>query len=143
MYDAQCEQVGVEGTKLIKVWSYSKRPRIAEMQAQKNAVHAAIFKGFAGNSETGCPAQAPLISNPEIENQKAAFFDAFFADGGSFMKYVSASADAEVHAEDVVRIKDKYKRDIYKIGVVVTVMYDQLRKDLEKEGIINGLSSGF
>jgi len=31
----------------------------------------------------------------------------------------------------------------YKIGVVVSVSKDQLRKDLEAAGIIKGLSSGF
>ena len=31
----------------------------------------------------------------------------------------------------------------YKIGVVVTIMSSNLRKDLEAAGVVRGLSSGF
>src|SRR6218665_3221980 len=137
-YEVQCVGVGNEGTKLIKVFSYSKKPDVAIEQAKKNAVHAMIFKGFNGNSGSGCPTQKPLASNPSIEEEKKEFFDAFFADGGKYMKFVSVSGDGQVAAEDRMKVGKEYK-----VGVVVSVMYDLLRKDLEDAGIIKGLSSGF
>ena len=54
------------------------------------------------------------------------------------MKFVSHSGDA---TPEVMGVKLKgYK---YKVGVVVTVNSNALRKDLEAAGIVRGLSSGF
>lgn len=137
-YEVQCVGVGNEGTKLIKVFSYSKKPTVAIEQSKKNAIHAMIFQGFNGNSGSGCPTQKPLTNNPALEQEKSEYFDQFFADGGKYMKFVSISGDGEVAAEDRMKVGKEYK-----IGVVVSVLYDLLRKDLEAAGIIKGLSSGF
>ncbi len=51
------------------------------------------------------------------------------------MKFVSTSGDG---TPTTMKVGKEYK-----IGVVVTVMVDLLRKDLEAAGIIKGLSSGF
>jgi hypothetical protein len=66
------------------------------------------------------------------------FFDEFFSDGGKYMKYATQSGDGSIRPEDLVKIGKEYK-----IGVIVSVMSDQLRKDLEAAGIIKGLSNGF
>jgi hypothetical protein len=136
-YEIECVGTGVEGTYLIKVWTYSKKPKVAIEQSKKNAVHGVIFKGFAGGGR-GCTSQKPLASSPEVEDQFSDFFDKFFADGGDYMKYVSLSNDGSIDSEDRLKVGKEYK-----IGVVVSVMKDQLRKDLEKAGIIKSLDSGF
>ena len=137
-YEIECVGIGKPGTKVIKVWSYSKKAKVATKQAQKNAVHGIIFKGYAGGGR-GCTAQKPLVSDPAVEQQKKEFFDNFFEfEGGKYQKFVSVSGDS---TPDVRSVKIKgYK---YKVGVVVTVMSDNLRKDLEAAGVIRGLSSGF
>lgn len=135
-YELECEGVGTTGTYLIKVWSYSKKPTIAIEQAKKNAVHGVIFKGFSG-SGAGCT-QKPLTNNPALEQEKAEFFKDFFAAGGKFMKFVGVSGDGSVPVWDRKKIGKEYK-----LGVVVSVQKDLLRKDLEAAGIIRGLSSGF
>ncbi len=136
-YEIECVGIGKPGTKVIKVWSYSKNAKVATGQAKKNAVHGIIFQGYAGGAP-GCTSQKPLASDPTIEHQKKEFFDDFFADGGKYMKFVSTSGDA---TPEVIGVKLKgYK---YKVGVVVTVMSDALRKDLEAAGVVRGLSSGF
>ncbi len=137
-YEVQCVGVGNDGTKLIKVFSYSKKADVAIEQAKKNAIHAVIFQGYNGNSATGCPTQKPLANSPALEQEKAEYFDSFFADGGKYAKFVSVSGDGAVAAEDRMKVGKEYK-----VGVVVSVMYDLLRKDLEAAGIIRGLSSGF
>jgi len=137
-YDVECQGIAKQGAKLIKVWSYSKNPKHAISSAMKNAVHGIIFKGYAGGGR-GCTSFQPLAKNPGIETKNKAFFDAFFADGGEYMKYVSAATDGRVAPGDRLKIS---KRE-YKIGVIVNVMSGQLRKRLETEGIIKGLSSGF
>jgi len=137
-YEIECVGIGKAGTKVIKVWSYSKKANVAIKQSKKNAVHGIIFQGYAGGGR-GCTSQRPLVTDPAVEQQKKEFFDNFFElDGGKYMKFVSNSSDA---TPEVIKVKTKgYK---YKVGVVVTVMSSNLRKDLEAAGIIKGLSSGF
>ena len=47
-YEIECAGNAIQGTYLVKVWSYSKSPSIAENQCRKNAVHGVIFKGYGG-----------------------------------------------------------------------------------------------
>ena len=135
-YEIECVSVGASGSYLVKVWSYSKKPNVAIEQAKKNAVHGVIFKGFTG-AGAGCT-QKPLASSPSIEEEKEEYFNNFFADGGKYMKFVSVSGDGSVAAEDRLKVGKEYK-----IGVVISVSKDNLRKDLEDAGIVKGLSSGF
>ena len=130
---------GTQGTYLIKVFSYNKKPKVAMAQAKKNAVHGIIFKGFAGDRASGCSTQKPLARNPSVEFDQEDFFKDFFADGGRYMKFVSSSNDGSVAAGDITKVSKK----LYKIGVVVSVHKDALRKDLEAAGILKGLASGF
>ncbi len=134
-YEIECVGIGKAGTKVIKVWSYSKKAKVAIAQAKKNAVHGIIFQGYAGGGQ-GCTSQKPLASDPSIEQQKEEFFDNFFdINGGKYMKFVSSSGDA---TPTVMKVGKEYK-----IGIIVTVMSSNLRKDLEAAGVVKGLSSGF
>ncbi len=137
-YEIECVGIGKPGTKVIKVWSYSKRAKVATAQAKKNAVHGIVFQGYAGGGQ-GCTSQAALVTDPSVYEQKKEFFDNFFdINGGKYTKFVSHSADA---TPEVMSVKIKgYK---YKVGVIVTVNSSALRKDLEAAGVIRGLSSGF
>lgn len=135
-YEIEPVGVGTQGSYLIKVWSYSKKPIVAIEQAKKNAVHGIIFKGFVGIQ--GVPGQRPLTTNPNLEVEQAEFFKNFFAEGGKYMKFVNITNDGSVASEDRLKIGKEYK-----IGVVVSVNVAGLRKDLEDAGILRGLSSGF
>lgn len=134
-YEIECAGIGKEGTYLIKVWSYSKKPAVAMEQSKKNAVHGVIFQGFAGGGQ-GCTSQKPLASGPSVEQEKEDFFNEFFADGGKFMKYVGSANDGA--GQEVLKVGKEYK-----VGVIVSVMKDNLRKDLEAAGIVKKLDSGF
>lgn len=131
-YEIECAGNGTQGTYLIKVWSYSKKARVAAEQCKKNAVHGVIFKGYTGGN--GCVAQRPLAKNAGVELEYAEYFDKFFSDGGEYYKYVSLTS-AE---QDIVKVGKEYK-----VGVIVSVQKDDLRKALEAAGVIRGLSSGF
>ena len=54
------------------------------------------------------------------------------------MKFVNVTGDGSINAGDRMKVGREYK-----IGVVVSVSKDALRKDLEAAGVIKGLSSGF
>ena len=134
-YEIECVGIGKPGTKVIKVWSYSKKANIANAQAKKNAVHGMIFQGYAGGGQ-GCTNQRPMSNNPALEQEHQQFFEDFFeTNGGKYMKFVSVSGDA---TPDVMKVGKEYK-----VGIVVVVQTDFLRKDLEAAGIIKGLSNGF
>lgn len=135
-YEIEAVQTGTQGTYLIKVWSYSKKATVATTQAKKNAVHGIIFQGFTG--KPGVPGQKALTNNPNLEIERADYFDPFFSEGGKYMKFVSSSSDGAIEAGDVQKVGK-----LYKVGVVVSVNVAALRKDLEDAGIIKGLSSGF
>ena len=133
-YEMEGVKQGVQGSYLVKVWSYSRKPEVAIEQAKKNAVHGVIFRGFTGTAN-----QKPLSNNINLENEQSEFFKEFFKDGGRYMKYVNISGDGTVSANDKIKITKKE----WKIGVIVSVSQAQLRKDLEDAGIIKGLSNGF
>jgi hypothetical protein len=136
-YELECVGVGTQGSYLVKVWSYSKNAKVANEQSKKNAVHGIVFKGFAGSGQK-CPSQKALASQVSVEDQYKPFFDKFFDDGGDYMKYVSISGDGVPGPGDMVKVGKEYK-----VGIIVSVMKDALRKDLEAAGVIKGLSSGF
>ncbi|MBC3756972.1 hypothetical protein H7U19_01055 [Hyunsoonleella sp. SJ7] len=137
-YDLVCEGIAKQGSKLVKVWSYSKNPKHAISRGMKNAVHGIIFKGYAGGGQ-GCTSQSPLVKSADTEEKFKEFFEAFFADGGEYLKYVSSATDGAIAPGDRLKVS---KRE-YKIGIIVNIQFAQLRKRLEDEGIIRGLASGF
>jgi hypothetical protein len=135
-YEIEGVAEGKEGTYVVKIWTYSKKPKIAIEQAKKNAVHAIVFQGFVGSGRVS--GQPPLASSPGIEQEKADFFKSFFADGGSYMKYISVSNDGSIDPDDMLNVGKEYK-----IGVVVSVRKEMLKKDLIAAGIIQSLNNGF
>jgi GTP-sensing pleiotropic transcriptional regulator CodY len=54
------------------------------------------------------------------------------------MKFVNCTSDGVPDENSCVKVGKEYK-----VGIVVSVAKDALRKDLEDAGIIKGLSSGF
>ncbi len=131
-YDIECAGNAVQGTYLVKVWSYSKKANIAENQCRKNAVHGIIFKGYGGSQ--GCVSQRPMANMPGVETQYKEYFDSFFAEGGEYQKYASIIEGST----EVVKVGKEYK-----VGKIVSVRKDELRRALEAAGIIKGLNSGF
>lgn len=135
-YEIEVVQTGVEGTYLIKVWSYSNKPKIDIEQAKKNGVHGIIFKGFPRNGQIA--GQPPLTNNSNLEVEKADFFKEFFADGGVYSKFVNQVGDGSITSGDIIKVGNEYK-----IGMVISVNVAALRKYLEDAGVIKPLNAGF
>lgn len=131
-YEIECAGNAIQGTYLVKVWTYSKHAGVAANQCRKNAVHGVIFKGYGGGQ--GCVSQRPMVSNPGAETQYSEYFDSFFAEGGEFQKYASVMEGTT----EITRLDREYK-----VGCIVSIRKDDLRKALEAAGIIRGLNSGF
>ena len=138
IYDVELgKHTANQGSKMVKIWSIAPSAMAAVKQAPKNAVHAVIFKGVPAN-EFGMEVK-PLDRTSRADIDHAAFFESFFADGGKYMQFVTLVNNGNIAPGDLIKVG---KKD-YKVGVLVTVRYDDLRKYLESEGIVKSLSSGF
>lgn len=131
-YDLVSAGVGAQGTYLCKVSVYTKKGKTTDADLKRAAVHGVIFKGVAGGN--GVATQKPM-ANPTIEYEKADFFKEFFADDGPYMAY------ANVEPGTIGR-KTTAKKEVC-VSAVVSVSKDELRKYLEKAGIVRGLGSMF
>ncbi len=135
-YEIENAGSNLQGTAQVKVWTYSKNKNVAIDQAKKSAVHGVIFKGTPDNGRIrGLKA---IAQDPNIEIEKGEFFKEFFKDGGKYLKFVTLIENADIPKEDQLKVGKENK-----IGVVVQVNVNALRKDLEDAGIIRSLGSGF
>ena len=132
-YEIESVGVGADGTYAIRVWSYYKNAKMPLEVAKRNAVHAVIFKGVpAGN---GAASQPPLKTDA-VTASDSVFFGNFFQ--GEYQDYINSVASG---SRQVLKVKSRnYK---YKIGYVLSVAKDRLRKRLEEQGVIKALSDGF
>lgn len=135
-YEVECMGTGMDGTQLIKVWGYAKKPGDAIEIAKKSAVHAVMFKGIL-NGKPGCMVR-PLITEPGAEQQYQDYFTAFFKEKGKYLNFVNVSSDGSIDPKDRLKVGKQYK-----VGVLVSVSHSALRKELEAAGIIRALGTGF
>ncbi len=132
-YDIICEGNGVEGTYLVKVWVYANKLNLKPETLRKYAVHGIIFKGVTGSIK--CSGQKPFAKSLSVEEENKEYFDEFFEKKNAYLNF------ATIVEGTFERVKVTKRQ--YKIGAVISVAKDQLRKQLEADNIIRGLSSGF
>ncbi len=135
-YEVECMGTGMDGTQLIKVWGYGKKPGDAVENAKKSAVQAVMFKGILAG-KPGCMMR-PLITDAGAEQQYQDYFNAFFKEKGKYLSFVSVSSDGSINPKDRLKVGKQYK-----VGVLVSVSHAALRKELENAGIIKALGTGF
>ena len=121
------------GSCVVKVWSYGKKENVTRNVCMKNAVHGVLFKGYAATSGRSADKGREALV-PEGYAAHEAYFDEFF-DSGDYLQYVQLTNNGQLTAGDVIKVS---KRE-YKIGMVVTIDYDALRKRLEKDKIVKPL----
>jgi len=138
-YEVATIAVGVDGTKLVKVWGYGPTPEEAVRHAKELGIACAIFRGFPAGSNGSAASSPAIVSNPDSAEKDAAFYETFFTPGGRYLQYVNLSTDAPPSGEDRIKVNKK----TYKCGVVLSIGYDELRKYLEEQGIARSLNSGF
>ncbi len=132
-YDIESAGSAVEGSYLVKVWVHSKMARVSDDELKHAAVHGVLFRGFHGKQ--GQVSQRPLAKSAVVEQQRADYFKVFFGEEGAYLQY------ATIVPGSYERVKMQKKG--YKVGAVVQVFKDNLRRELQSAGIIQGLSSGF
>lgn len=136
-YEVATLAVGVDGTKLVKVWGYGKTAEDAMRNAKELGVACAIFRGFpAGSNGSAAPTPA-IVTDQNAATTHEAYFVKFFEPGGKYLQYVNLSTDG------IPTDRVKVNKKTYKVGVEMSIAYDELRKELEREGIARKLNSGF
>jgi len=131
-YTIESAGSGVQGTYLVKVWVSSNSPKISDDDLIYAAVHGVIFRGFSGSQ--GQPSQRPMVGSENMEQDHAEYFDRFFGKEGYYKKFASIISGSY----DRVKVSK-----VYKIGAILQVNKDNLRRELEQSNIIKNLSSGF
>ena len=72
---------------------------------------------------------------PNISEEKyKSYFNEFFKDGGKYLKFISLTNN---------NIEVLEGSDRLKVGIIVTIQKDNLRKELEAANIIKALNNGF
>lgn len=132
-YESICSESGGAGSSyLIQVTSYVGDLRLALNQAKKNAIHAVLFKGVAGNN-LGCTAKEPLIKNG-VYNDNFEYFEDFFYNTRQYNKYATSPSGTAESSE-------KLKRKMNKVTFIISVNVDELRKKLEYDKIIEPMGA--
>ena len=90
-----------------------------------------MFRGIA--AAKGYSAQPPLINDPNIEQTKKAWLDAFWNEG-AYKNY------ATIIPSSVSVLKNKATKKV-ETSALVRVSHSSLKAYLEKEGVIQGLSN--
>lgn len=134
-YEIEMLGVGQDGTKVFKIWAYGSDVDQAIMQAKQLAVRACLFRGLPGSQQTN---ETPPICESDAETKYSDYFQQFFSIGGSYLNYVNITTDGVPSGQDRLKIKKGYK-----VGLKVQILYDNLRRKMEQEGIAKRLDSLF
>lgn len=122
-----------DGAFILTVTKSGADIKSATDEACIQAVYQVLFIGL--KQAEGTYSQKPIISDPSTEQSHSDFFNSFFETGGAYSKFVSIIPGSTAAP---VKIKGGYK-----VTVKTVVSKDNLREEMEKNGIIKPLSSGF
>lgn len=132
-YEIEMAEVGEPGTLVVKVWSYNKKPQVADDVAKMNAIKGVLFKGV---SDSGRMKGRKALVEDGYENHKD-YFDDFFGDG-KYAKYARVAMNSYVEQNSLIKVGK-----LYKVGKIVVISFNDLRNQLETDKIIKGLNYGF
>lgn len=131
-YEIVSAGTGAQGTYLVTITVVTGDKKLEDDVVKACAVHGVLFKGFVSNDNR--QHQRPLAGSATVEADHADFYDNFFSDPSSYGRY----ADIVTGSRKVIKSGKKYK-----VTNTVTVYKDQLKKDLENAGAVDGLNSIF
>lgn len=139
-YEVEPLVQGAQGTYLFKIWSYLEDPNDVTEIAPKNAIHAVLFKGIPALDRQ--VAQPPIIESMSNIDEFQNFFDQFFSTGGEYLKYVNLTSNGAIATGDRIKISEG-RNTTYKIGMIVSINKDVLRKRMEEIGVIKSMGDIF
>ena len=130
-YDAECISLGSsDGLQVISISGMGNNEDECRENAQKNAVHAFIFKGIkvSQNGRFNPCARERMTREPMSEHQ--SFWDEFFGPSGSYGDYITQKMNPPY--KRIRNAEDKSLTLFFEYHVDIRT----LRQDLEREGVI-------
>ena len=132
-YQTQCVSLETDGYISLKIWDAKKGGNYKPEQARKDAIHAILYAGIAG--ENGCSTQSPLLNKAEYEEKFQEIEKEFFSKSGKWSQFTRNSATETTLPASI----GKKEWKVYQ----VSVCKNELRKHLEEKSIIKSLNTGF
>lgn len=130
-YETECIGVEGDGSHTVKGWGSGRNREDAVEQAKKNGLADVLFKGIRSNK--GCNAK-PILFNPDAREKHEDYFNAFFADGGPYMEFITGEDGSDLHFSTV---KGRGKAgDQVTYGVIIRVQRAKLKTKMEQDGIL-------
>ena len=125
------------GFKVFKVWSFGpKRQLLTQEIGMRNAIHGLLFKGLVA-MDTGTQGSVPALVPDGYDSHKE-YFDVFFGNG-EYKQFIQLTSRGAMQAGDVQEVSKKR----WKVGLLVQVNMNALRKRLEKDHIIESAANIF
>ena len=132
-YDAECLGVELDGSQTLRIWGVGRNKKDAVEQAKKNAVRTVLFKGIHGGL-SGCNTK-PVILEVNAEEKYEDYFNAFFMDGGEYLKYISMKDEKRINLFKKDKDKEKSQHFV-KYGITVRVLRAELKKRLTDDNVL-------
>lgn len=128
----ECIQITGDNNCIVSVSATGKDVQTASMNAIRNSVYEMIYNGIPGSAANRIKDLPALVPDKETLSKRSDYFTSFF----SKREYLSF---AEIIPESVPKIIKTSTG--YKVNVTVLVKKNELRKKLEKDGLITSLSN--
>ena len=109
-----------------------------KLKARKIALYELIFKGY-NQSANGGSAIGKLIADMSVYSQNKDFFIAYINEEAKGLQFVQGIINVSKPGGEIKEGKKKLKM----VTCTITLKIEQIRKDLESQGMIKSLSSGF
>ena len=127
-FETTCLGSSMDGTMRVMAWGTGPSKAIAIENAKRNALRDVIFKGIKSGSAE-CNKNA-LTYEMNAQERYEDYFNAFFADGGAYLRYVSLD-------DETLTSRSKAKGNVQEgYGVVVRVDRAGLKQRLLRDRVI-------
>lgn len=130
-HKTECLGSEMDGSITVKAWGTGRNRWDAIEQAKKNAVRDVLFDGLL-EGKSDCY-QKPLIFEVNAIEKYEEYFNKFFTDGGEFQDYVNVKDERILQKID--RDRKKARQSVTQ-GLVLRVLRSELKKKMEKDGIL-------
>ena len=120
----------------VKVTILSKKKDVSDADLSKCAVHGVLFRDYDDVTNSGYGSVAShkcLMGSPTKEVEHIDFFEPFFRNG-DWSRYVQLVSDSR-------RVVKSGKQ--WKTSAIVRVNSSALKEDLQKQGLVKSLKSGW
>ena len=131
-YETECIGAEGDGSQTVKGWGSGRNREDAVEQAKKNGLRDVLFKGIS-NGKPDCNIK-PVLFDPNIREKKEDYFNAFFADQGPYLGFITGEDGSDLHFSVVQGRKKAGDQVTY--GVIIRVQRAKLKAKMIQDQIM-------